>query len=85
MIDSIVQWNAVESNHKITISLELEKPVQENLCLTKNADIIFVGKDFCHPFGWTKETAVNKIALSSKKTWVVIVLIELEIVFPLFI
>lgn len=70
MIDTVAQWNANHTDGKITISLDLEKPLRENLILAKHADVIFVGKDFGTPFGWTKETTVHEIAKCTKHTYV---------------
>lgn len=70
MIDAVVRWNANNHNRRITISLELEKPRRENLILALHVDVIFVGKDFGRPFGWTKESTVREIAKCAKNTWV---------------
>lgn len=69
MIDMIVRWNnTVETNGKITISIEFEKPLRENLVLAPHADVLFVGKDFASHFGWSKESAVHEIAKFAKQS-----------------
>lgn len=68
MINSIAEWNSISTNHQITISVEFEKPVHENLQLANHADVVFVGKEFASHFGYTKESVVFEVAKWTKET-----------------
>lgn len=68
MINSIDQWNSTPTNQQITISVEFEKPIQENLQLAAKADVVFVGKDFAIHLGYTKESVVYEAAKWAKPT-----------------
>lgn len=47
---------------KIKISLEIEKKIEENLLLTKYADVAFVGRNYAEFLGYhDKKTAVHKL------------------------
>lgn len=66
MINLVQQWNATK--HKITISVEFESPIKENLVLAEYADVIFVGKEFANYFGYTKESVLYAIQKCAHKT-----------------
>lgn len=68
MIEFIVNWNSASVNHQITISVEFEKPVRENLILASHANFVFIGKDFASYFGYTKEAIVYEVAKHVKST-----------------
>lgn len=64
MMLKIKEYNKTKPDaEKIKISLELEKKRDENLLLTKYADVIFVGRDYAEFFGYhDKKTAVYKLS-----------------------
>lgn len=62
MIDSIVRWNDEHSEQRITISVELENRTEKNLALVKDADYVFLSRDFAELMGWmSKEVAIHNL------------------------
>lgn len=62
MIDFIVGWNESHPADRITISVELENHAKKNVSLVKNADVVFLSKDYSQFMGWnTKENALQSI------------------------
>lgn len=60
MIKRIKAWNdESDASHRITISVDLEKPRDSNLLLIANVEVIFLGKDFARFLGFnTSQEAV---------------------------
>lgn len=67
MINLIVLWNKIDSKPDITISVEFERPSDDNLILAEYADVIFIGKEFASHYGYTKETTVHEMKKHTKK------------------
>lgn len=62
MIDSIVQWNNEHPSQRIVISIELENRTEKNLPLVKDADFVFLSRDFAELMGWmSKEVAIHNL------------------------
>lgn len=71
MIDSVVEWNAKHPEHCIVISIELELKTEKNLSMVKEADFVFLGKDFAEFMQWnSKEVAIHNLRKYVKKEWV---------------
>lgn len=71
MIDSVISWNATHTEQRIVISVELENRTEKNLPLVKNADYVFLSKDFAELMQWTsKEVAIHNLRKYVKKEWV---------------
>lgn len=68
MIDSVVEWNAIHSENHIVISVELENRTEKNLSLVKEADFVFLSRDFAELMQWTsKEVAIHNLRKYVKK------------------
>lgn len=68
MIDSVVQWNIKHPDQRIVISIELENRAEKNLSLVKDADFVFLSKDFAELMGWmSKEVAIHSLRKYVKK------------------
>lgn len=67
MINLIILWNKIDSKPNITISVEFERPSDDNLILAEHADVIFIGKEFASHYGYTKKTAVYEMKKHTKK------------------
>lgn len=63
----IVLWNKIETKQNITISVEFERPSDNNLMLAEFADVIFVSKEFASHHGYTRDTAVYELKKYTKK------------------
>lgn len=73
MIDSIVQWNVKNPDKYIVISVELENRSEKNLILVKDADYVFLSKDFAELMGWSsKEVAIHSLRKYVKKEYVLL-------------
>lgn len=71
MIDSIVEWNAKHHEQRIVVSVELENRTDKNLQLVKEADFVFLSKDFAEFMGWmSKEVAIHSLRKYVKKQYV---------------
>lgn len=68
MIDSVHEWNAANPEQYIVISVELENRTEKNLPLIKEADFVFLSKDFAELMGWmSKEVAIHNLRKYVKK------------------
>lgn len=68
MIDAVTQWNKVNADTRITISVELENRAEKNIELIGDADFVFLSKDFANLMGWlTKEVAIHNLRKYVKK------------------
>lgn len=62
MIESVVRWNVKHPAQRIVISVELENRTGKNLPLVKDADYVFLSKDFAEIMGWmSKEVAIHNL------------------------
>lgn len=57
----IVLWNKIKSKPNITISVEFERPSDNNLILAECADVVFISKEFASHYGYTQNTAVYEM------------------------
>lgn len=68
MIDSILAWNAKNPTERIVISVELEHLKKDILSLVKDADIVFLSRDYAELMQWTsKEVAIHNLRKYVKK------------------
>lgn len=68
MIDSIIEWNTANPDKYIVISVELENRNEKNLELVKDADFVFLSRDFAELMGWmSKEVAIHNLRKYVKK------------------
>lgn len=68
MIDSILTWNAKNPTDRIVISVELEHLKKDILSLVKDADIVFLSRDYAELLQWTsKEVAIHNLRKYVKK------------------
>lgn len=68
MIDSVLEWNVENPEQYIVISVELENRTEKNLPLVKEADFVFLSKDFAELMGWmSKEVAIHNLRKYVKK------------------
>lgn len=68
MIDSILAWNAKNPTDRIVISVELEHLKKDILSLVKDADIVFLSRDYAELLQWTsKEVAIHNLRKYVKK------------------
>lgn len=68
MIDSVLEWNAKHAEHQIVVSVELENRTEKNLLLIKDADYVFLSKDYSEFMGWmSKEVAIHNLRKYVKK------------------
>lgn len=68
MIDSILAWNAKNPNDRIVISVELEHLKKDILSLVKDADVVFLSRDYAELMQWTsKEVAIHNLRKYVKK------------------
>lgn len=71
MIDSILEWNEKHPDQRIVVSVELENRTEKNLPLVKDADFVFLSKDFAELMGWmSKEVAIHNLRKYVKKQYV---------------
>lgn len=68
MIDSILAWNAKNPTDRIVISVELEHLKKDILSLVKDADVVFLSRDYAELMQWTsKEVAIHNLRKYVKK------------------
>lgn len=71
MIDSILEWNVKHPDQRIVVSIELENRTEKNLALVKDADYVFLSKDYSEFMGWkSKEVAIHNLRKYVKKQYV---------------
>lgn len=68
MIESVMEFNGKNPDQRIVVSVELENRSEKNLQLVKDADYVYLSKDFAEMMGWnSKEVAIHNLRKYVKK------------------